>query len=81
MVVNRLQTGKIQSIQVSQGGVPKNYVFVVTVMGDRIEGDDQANKKYHGGPDRAVCLFSQERIDALRAEGHPISRRVRPVKT
>jgi len=27
---------------------------------------------HHGGPDRAVCLYSLERINALRAEGHPI---------
>ena len=26
-----------------------------------------------GGPDRAVTLFSRERIDLLRAQGHPIS--------
>jgi MOSC domain-containing protein YiiM len=26
----------------------------------------------HGGPDRAVCLYSLERIRSLQAEGHPI---------
>jgi MOSC domain-containing protein YiiM len=27
---------------------------------------------HHGGPDRAVSVFSLERIRALQAEGHPI---------
>ena len=35
-------------------------------------GDRQRNLKYHGGPDRALCLYSLERIEALAAEGHPI---------
>ncbi|HEY0710796.1 MAG TPA: MOSC domain-containing protein, partial [Polyangia bacterium] len=37
-----------------------------------VAGDRQTNLIHHGGPDRAVCLFSFERIEALRAEGHPI---------
>jgi MOSC domain-containing protein YiiM len=39
---------------------------------DGLVGDRQRNLKYHGGPERAVCLFALERISALRAEGHPI---------
>ncbi len=27
---------------------------------------------HHGGPERAVCLYSLERIRSLQAEGHPI---------
>lgn len=38
-----------------------------------LDGDWQKNRKHHGGPDRAVCLFALERIEALRAEGHPIA--------
>jgi len=37
-----------------------------------VYGDSQANRKLHGGPDRAVCIFSAELIDALQSEGHPI---------
>lgn len=73
IVVEGVHGGRVESIQTSPGGVPKKYAFVVNVLDDRIEGDDQANKKYHGGPDRAVCVFSQERIEALKAEGHPIA--------
>src|SRR5207244_4281869 len=43
---------------------------LVTRLG--IEGDAVANRRVHGGPDRALCLYSLERIDALRAEGHGI---------
>lgn len=38
-----------------------------------MEGDDQADKKHHGGPRQTLCLYSLEVIEALRAEGHPIA--------
>lgn len=31
-----------------------------------IEGDKQANLKFHGGPDKAVCCFSAEHFDFWR---------------
>ncbi|MBA3340037.1 MAG: MOSC domain-containing protein [Geodermatophilaceae bacterium] len=37
-----------------------------------MEGDWQRNRKYHGGPQRALCLYSKERLDALAGEGHPV---------
>src|SRR5690606_25009264 len=37
-----------------------------------VRGDKQRDRRFHGGPTRAVSLFSQERIEALQAEGHPI---------
>ncbi|MBA3452971.1 MAG: MOSC domain-containing protein [Deltaproteobacteria bacterium] len=37
-----------------------------------LEEDRQKHKKVHGGPDRAVCVYSLEVILALQAEGHPI---------
>jgi MOSC domain-containing protein YiiM len=67
--------GRLASIQISNGGVPKKDVasaIEVTVSG--LVGDRQRDLRIHGGPDRAVCLFSQEQIDALRSEGHPIDR-------
>jgi MOSC domain-containing protein YiiM len=42
----------------------------VTRLG--LEGDRQRDTRFHGGPDRAVSLFSLEQIQALKAEGHPI---------
>jgi hypothetical protein len=34
-----------------------------------VDGDAQKNLKYHGGPNRAVCLYSTELYAQLRAEG------------
>lgn len=72
MVAREVGRGRIESINLSSGGVPKKYAFVVNVLKDRIEGDDQKNKLHHGGPERAVCIFSKELIDELAREGHPI---------
>ncbi|MFN7022189.1 MAG: MOSC domain-containing protein [Phycisphaerales bacterium] len=62
----------MHQISVSAGGVPKRPVPRARVTVAGIEGDDQNDKRHHGGPDRAVCLFSLEVIELLRAEGHPI---------
>ncbi|MDQ6870970.1 MAG: MOSC domain-containing protein [Gemmatimonadota bacterium] len=35
-------------------------------------GDSQDDKIHHGGSERAVCVYSLERIQALQREGHPI---------
>ena len=67
-------TGRITGLQRSNGGVPKLPVESAAVSGQGMEGDRQRNRRFHGGPDRALCLYSQERIDALGAEGHPIVR-------
>jgi len=42
----------------------------VTVNG--MDGDRQRNLKHHGGPDRALCLYSADLIARLREEGHPV---------
>ena len=63
---------RVAQISVSAGGVPKCAVPAARVTRRGIEGDVQRNRRLHGGPDRAVCLFSLERIRTLQAEGHPI---------
>ena len=63
----------MQSLNVSLGGVPKLPVASAMATAEGLAGDRQRNLKYHGGPDRALCLYSAERIDALRREGHPIA--------
>jgi MOSC domain-containing protein YiiM len=65
--------GKIGQISVSDGGVPKLPVAQAEVSASGLSGDRQANLKYHGGPDRALCLWSQEIIEALQQQGHPIA--------
>lgn len=63
---------RVASLQVSNGGVPKLAIPEARITRLGLEGDRQRNRKHHGGPDRAVCLYSRERIEQLRAEGHPI---------
>src|SRR5215210_2448542 len=65
--------GALHQINVSNGGVPKQPILGAHVGPLGVAGDTQANTKHHGGPDRAVCLFSLEVIERLRAEGHPVA--------
>ena len=67
------QLGRIVQINISDGGVPKLPVEQAEVTVDGLVGDRQKNLKYHGGPDRAICLWSAEIIAQLQAEGHPIA--------
>lgn len=59
-------------VSVSAGGVPKMAVdrARVTMLG--LEGDGHRDRERHGGPERAVCIFALEAIEALKVEGHPI---------
>jgi MOSC domain-containing protein YiiM len=66
-------SARIAQISVSAGGVPKRPVPAARVTTLGLEGDVQRDREHHGGTDRALCLFSQERIRALQAEGHPIT--------
>ena len=62
----------VHQISVSDGGVPKKPVGDAHVTVQGVEGDRQRNVKVHGGPDRAVCLYSLEVIERLQDEGHSI---------
>lgn len=64
--------GSITALNISLGGVPKSGVPSVLITAAGLTGDRQRNLKFHGGPDRAVCLLAQEVIDDLVAQGHPI---------
>jgi len=68
-----MSTGRLASIQRSDGGVPKRPVAEAEVTSGGLAGDRQRDLRYHGGPLRAVSLFSAEVIAALQAEGHLIS--------
>lgn len=65
-------TGIVRSINISNGGVPKKTITDAQVSRLRVIGDAQNDTEGHGGPDRAVCVYSVELISALRREGHPI---------
>ena len=64
--------GRIFQLNVSNGGVPKLAVREAVLTTEGLEGDRQRDLRYHGGPERALCLFALERVLGLQAEGHPI---------
>lgn len=64
--------GVVHAIHVSDGGVPKRPIDVAEIGLRGVAGDRQANRKHHGAPWQALCLWSLEVIEELRAEGHPI---------
>jgi MOSC domain-containing protein YiiM len=68
-----MAAGRLASINRSKGGVPKTPGPEAMITADGLEGDHHADRRHHGGPDRAVTLFSLERIATLQAEGHPIA--------
>jgi MOSC domain-containing protein YiiM len=70
--LDKHRIGTLASINVSHGGVPKGRVDDARVSRLGLQGDTQNDKKHHGGPERAVCVYSLERIRALQIEGHPI---------
>src|SRR5688572_23499543 len=64
--------GTLLSVNVSGGGVSKWPTSSAWIRAAGVEGDRQRLVQIHGGPDRAVSLYSHELIQALQAEGHPI---------
>ncbi len=66
------RAGRVVQVNVSDGGVPKRPVPSARVTRGGLAGDRQRDLRWHGGPERAVCLLALEVIERLRAEGHPI---------
>jgi MOSC domain-containing protein YiiM len=66
--------GRLVSINTSAGGVPKRPLPAAEAWIGRlgVTGDQQRDRRYHGGPDRAVTLYSAELLAALHAEGHSL---------
>ncbi|HVF41371.1 MAG TPA: MOSC domain-containing protein [Pyrinomonadaceae bacterium] len=66
-------TGYVYQLNCSPGGVPKLAVAEAELTRTGLVGDVQAKPLIHGGPERALSLYSLELIESLRAEGHPVS--------
>jgi MOSC domain-containing protein YiiM len=64
--------GYIFQLNCSDGGVPKTPVSEAQLTPTGLACDRQAHPNIHGGPERALCLYSVERINELQSEGHPI---------
>ena len=66
-------SGTVAQLNVSSGGVPKLPVDMARIGRRGVEGDTQRTRRHHGRPWQAICLWSSEVIDRLRAEGHPVA--------
>jgi MOSC domain-containing protein YiiM len=66
-------TGSVAQINVSSGGVPKRAIDLARIDKRGVAGDRQKTLRHHGRPWQALCLWSVEVIESLRAEGHPIA--------
>jgi MOSC domain-containing protein YiiM len=61
--------GRLQQLNVSDGGIPKRPITEAMVTVEGVKGDWQKNRKYHGGPNRAICIYSEELYQGLRDDG------------
>jgi MOSC domain-containing protein YiiM len=62
-------SGVLVQLNISSGGMPNQPVPLAMVTRDGVAGDWQKNRKYHGGPNRAVCIYSEELYAWLREQG------------
>ena len=73
MAARGSRSGSIHQLSASNGGVPKRPLEHARALIGGLEGDAQTDRKHHGGPERALCLFALEQIEEMAAEGHPIA--------
>lgn len=67
-------TGLLVQISRSRGGLPKLAVSGPVMLSPAgVEGDWQTNRKYHGGPDKAILMVSGEMLNSLKAAGFPVN--------
>ncbi len=64
--------GTVVQLNRSGGGVPKLPLPVVDVDWGGVVGDVQVNRRHHGRPFQALCLWDADVIDRFASEGHPI---------
>lgn len=69
--MNAARSGRVVSVNVNEGGVPKLPVAEQWVGSLGLADDRHIEPEPgHGGVDQAVCLYSMEAIGRLVAEGH-----------
>ena len=62
--------GVVASVNLNRGGVPKPPVNGTWARTLGLDGDGHHNPDVHGGATAAVCLYAQEAIERVRADGH-----------
>ena len=65
-------TGTVAHMHASKG-LPKKPVDSAVIGWSGVEGDVQSSRVHHGRPWQALCIWSTDAIDTLRAAGHPIA--------
>lgn len=65
-------SGTVAHLHASKG-LPKKPLNSAAIGWKGIEGDVQSARAHHGRPWQALCIWSTDAIDTLRAEGHPIA--------
>ena len=63
--------GSVAHLHASKG-LPKKPLDLAVIGWKGVEGDVQSNRAHHGRPWQALCIWSTDAIETLRAEGHPI---------
>ncbi len=72
-MIHTLAVGMPKELLDSKGrsmitGIEKQQIQEVYLSSHGFEGDDVADKKHHGGPDRAVCLYPAEHYQQWEQE-------------
>ena len=62
--------GVVASVNLNRGGVPKPPVDGTVARTLGLDGDGHNEPDIHGGPTAAVCLYPQEAVERVRADGH-----------
>ena len=71
--MNEPRSGRVVSVNVNEGGVPKLPVDEQWVGSLGLADDRHLEPSpVHGGEDQAVCIYSMEAIGRLVAEGHNV---------
>ena len=69
MRIAGVQAGRIERRGVMRTAFGKKPVLgPIRLLAEKIEGDAQADRRYHGGPERAVLAYSADHYPLWRAE-------------
>lgn len=71
-LLSQEHTGVVAHIHASKG-LPKKPIDTAQIGWKGVDGDVQSSRVHHGRPWQALCVWSTDAIDALRAQGHPIA--------
>lgn len=64
--------GRILQLSISPGGMPKHAILQAEITVQGLLGDIQRNRKYHGGPDQALLLITQESLEEIKGLGFAV---------